>query len=237
MRRNTSVHAAAIVITPGDLTDHIPLSREKDVTTTQFAGEDLGELGLLKMDILGLRTLSVVQKALQLIEARSGAEAANALALERIPLDDANTFTMLVSRAVGVFQLDSTGMRDLLRKLRPTEIEDIIALISLYRPGPMKAGMVDEFVRRKHGREKVAYDHPLLEPILKTTFGTMVYQEQIMKIAMAVGGFTPGQADTLRKAMGKKRPEEMEKPRASFLEGARTRGVNAKTANRIFDNM
>ena len=201
LKRHTGVHAAGIVIAKGDLTQYVPLAKgAKDVITTQYNDEALLKLGMLKMDFLGLRTLTVIDHACRLIRERHKPD----FDIRTIPLDDAATFKLLQdANAIGVFQLESSGMRDLLRKLHPTTFEEIIALIALYRPGPMGAGMLDEFVKRKHNANAIKYDHPILEPILKETYGTILYQEQVMRISQDFAGFTPGQADVLRKAMGK----------------------------------
>lgn len=253
LKRHTGVHAAGIVISKGDLTQYVPLAKgAKDVVTTQFDGDGLLKLGLLKMDFLGLRTLSVIDQACRLINPRhkrplpkapspAGADGESDdpwFDVSRIPLDDAATFKLLQeARAIGVFQLESSGMRDLLRKLHPTVFEDIIALIALYRPGPMGAGMLDDFVKRKHNPAMVKYDHPVLEPILKETYGVILYQEQVMRISMDMGGFTPGQADGLRKAMGKKIPEEIEKLRDAFMKGALAKGIPEKIATHVFEQI
>jgi DNA polymerase-3 subunit alpha len=235
LKRHTGVHAAGIVIAKGDLTQYVPLAKgSKDVITTQYDGDGLSKLGLLKMDFLGLRTLTVIQHACRLIRERHKPD----FDIATIPLDDAPTFKLLQdAKAIGVFQLESSGMRDLLRKLHPTVFEDIIALIALYRPGPMGAGMLDLFVQRKHNPAMIKYDHPVLEPILKETYGVILYQEQVMKISMEMGGFTPGQADGLRKAMGKKIPEEIEKQRDAFMKGAVAQGIPEKIANQTFEQI
>jgi len=235
LKRHTGVHAAGIVIAKGDLTQYVPLAKgAKDVITTQYDGDGLLKLGLLKMDFLGLRTLTVIQHASRLVRERHKPD----FDLSTIPLDDATTFKWLQdARAIGVFQLESTGMRDLLRKLHPTIFEDIIALIALYRPGPMGAGMLDDFVKRKHNASMIKYDHKILEPILKETYGVILYQEQVMRIATDMGGFTPGQADGLRKAMGKKIPEEMEKQREAFVKGAMAKGIPEKIAQHVYEQI
>jgi DNA polymerase-3 subunit alpha len=235
LKRHTGVHAAGIVISDGDLTRYVPLAKgSKDVITTQFNDEALLKLGLLKMDFLGLRTLTVIDDACKLVRKRHQPD----FDLMKIPLDDAKTFKLLQdAQAIGVFQLESSGMRDLLRKLHPTTFEDIIALIALYRPGPMGAGMLDDFVKRKHNPKVIKYDHPLLEPVLKETYGVILYQEQVMRIAKDMGGLTPGQADGLRKAMGKKIPEEMEKQRDTFMKGAKDKGIPQKVAHQVFEQI
>lgn len=233
LKRHTGVHAAGTVISAGDITQNVPLAKgSRDVVTTQYNDESLLKLGLLKIDFLGLRTLSVIRDAVALVKKRHNP----AFSVDDIPLDDAATYRLLAqARTGGVFQLESGGMRDLLRKLKPTSLSDVVALISLYRPGPMGSGMLDEFVARKHARSKVKYDHPLLEPLLKDTYGIIVYQEQVMQIAQVLAGYTPGQADVLRKAMGKKIPEILEQQRGAFLEGCKKKNVDAKIAQKIFE--
>ncbi|HVE14172.1 MAG TPA: DNA polymerase III subunit alpha, partial [Elusimicrobiota bacterium] len=231
LKRHTGVHAAGIVITNGPVVQYAPLSKgtNSDVVTTQYDGDVLPSLGLLKMDFLGLRNLSVIQNAVALVRARHDKD----FDVTKVPADDKKSFEMLASgKALGVFQLDSEGMRELLRRLKPTTFEDISAVIALYRPGPMQSGMLDLFVERKHGK-KVKYDHPLLEPVLKDTYGCIVYQEQVMEISKSLAGFTPGEADGLRKAMGKKIPEEMEKQRGHFVKGCDKNGISDKLANKI----
>ncbi|HVO33362.1 MAG TPA: DNA polymerase III subunit alpha, partial [Elusimicrobiota bacterium] len=235
LKRHTGVHAAGIVVGKGDLTQYVPLAKgAKDVITTQYNDEGLLKLGLLKMDFLGLRTLTIIDHACRHIRKRRKPD----FDIETIPLDDPPTFKLLQdARAIGVFQLESTGMRDLLRKLRPTVFQEIIALIALYRPGPMGAGMLDEFVKRKHNPSMVKFDHPLVEPVLKETYGIILYQEQAMQISQVFAGFTPGQADMLRKAMAKKIPEEIEKLRGLFMDGAQAKGIKEKTAHHVFEQI
>lgn len=239
LKRHTGVHAAGIVIAKEEITNFTPLAKQvtTDVVTTQYNDDSLLKLGLLKIDFLGLRYLTVIEDTLNLINQRKKI-GDNHLKLthEKIPLDDKKTFQLLSeAKTIGVFQLSSTGMRDLLRKLKPTVFEDLIALISLYRPGPMGSGMLDEFVLRKHNPTRIKYEHPLLEPILKETYGVIVYQEQVMRIATDLAGFTPAQADILRQAMGKKIPEEIERERGHFLEGAKEKHLEKRIANKIFD--
>ncbi len=236
LKRHTGVHAAGIVIVPTspdkDITHYVPLAKgSKDVMTTQYNDEGLLKLGVLKMDFLGLRTLTVLDTAEKLVKARHNPE----FDLYKISLEDENTYKLFAeARTAGIFQLESSGMRDLLRKLKPSNLEDVIALISLYRPGPMGSGMLNDFVARKHAKVKVKYDHPNVVPILKDTYGIIVYQEQVMQISRAIAGFTAGQADGLRKAMGKKIPEEITKLEATFIEGAKKIGVDVKIADKIF---
>lgn len=235
LKRHTGVHAAGIVIGKGDLTQYVPLGKgSKDVITTQYDGDGLLKLGMLKMDFLGLRTLTIIDQAVKMIRARHKPD----FDIATIPLDDLPTFKLLQdAKAIGIFQLESSGMRDLLRRLHPTVFEEIIALIALYRPGPMGAGMLDEFVKRKFNAASIKYDHPVLEPILKETYGTILYQEQVMQISRSFAGFTPGEADILRKAMGKKIPEEIEKLRGKFMEGAQKLGVKDKLAQHVFEQI
>ena len=230
MARHASVHACAVIIAPGELTDYVPLYRApKDGTiTTQFVGETCMDIGLLKMDILGLTMLSLVNEAVRLIHLKEPD-----FDLEAIPWDDRATFDLFGrGETIGVFQFESAGMREYLTKLKPDTIEDIIAMNALYRPGPMDN--IPTFIARKHGEEAVAYDHPELESILEPTYGIMVYQEQVMRIAQELAGFTLGQADILRKAMGKKKPEEMTKVKKDFVGGCVAHGVERTLANKLF---
>jgi len=232
--RNTGVHAAGVVIGDKPLIDLVPLTRDKDgAPVTQYAKEPVEACGLLKMDFLGLKTLTVLQEAVDLVKLVHNID----VDLETLPLDDSKTFE-LFQRAdtVGVFQLESGGMQRVLADLQPTCIEEIIAILALYRPGPMD--MIPSFVKRKKGQEKIVYDHPLLEPILKETYGIMVYQEQVQRAAQALAGYSLGKADMLRRAMGKKKVEEMVKERAGFIEGCmKTNGIPAARAGQIFDNI
>ena len=230
MARHASVHACAVIIAPGELTDYVPLYRApKDGTiTTQFVGETCMDIGLLKMDILGLTMLSLVDEAVRLIQLKEPD-----FDLAAIPWDDRATFDLFGrGETVGVFQFESAGMREYLSKLKPDTIEDIIAMNALYRPGPMDN--IPTFIARKRGEEVVAYDHPKLESILEPTYGIMVYQEQVMRIAQELAGFTLGQADILRKAMGKKKPEEMAKVKKDFVGGCVAQGVEKTLANKLF---
>ncbi len=239
LKRHTGVHAAGIVIVPTSngqtITDFVPLAKgAKDTVTTQFNDEGLLKLGVLKMDFLGLRTLTVLSDAEKLVRERYDP----AFDLYKISLEDTKTFELLAqAKTDGIFQLESSGMRDLLRKLKPTNQDDIVALISLYRPGPMGSGMLNDFVERRHAKSKVKFDHPLLEPVLKETYGIMVYQEQVMKISQVLALFTPGQADGLRKAMGKKIPEEITKMKQIFIDGCKKNHVEHKIAEKVFEQM
>jgi len=235
LARHASTHAAGIVITPKPLVEYLPLYRgQKGEVVTQFTMGDVEKIGLLKMDFLGLRTLTVIQDTLKIIKESKGEE----IDLGGISMKDRKTFNLLKSaRTVGVFQLESTGMRDLLRRLKPETFEDLIALVALFRPGPLGSGMVDDFIKRKHGTVEIAYDHPKLKKILKETYGIIVYQEQVMQIASELAGFTLGQADLLRRAMGKKKQEVMDQQRANFLEGTRKNGIGDDVAQKVFDLM
>jgi len=232
LNRNASTHAAGVVIGDRPLTELVPLYLDPraDLPATQFNMKWVEPAGLVKFDFLGLKTLTVIQRALDYIEA-AGAPRPD---LEALSFDDPATFELLAAGAsIGVFQLESSGMRDTLRKVKPDTIEDIIALISLYRPGPMKN--IDSFVDRKFGRAELDYLHPDLEPVLKETYGIIVYQEQVMQIAQILSGYSLGEADLLRRAMGKKKKEEMDQQRVRFLEGAKERGVPPVRAATIFD--
>lgn len=234
LKRHAGVHAAGIVVAKGEIIDYVPVAQNKEIITTQYEGESLVALGLLKMDFLGLRNLAVIANCVSLVERERGVK----VEIENIPLDDKKTFALLSdAKSIGTFQMESSGMRDLLKKIKPKELSDIIALISLYRPGVIKAGMLDEFVARAHGHVKVRYDHPILEPILKETYGCIVYQEQVMRIAVAAAGFSGAQADTLRSAMGKKHSLEMERAREVFLKGAHEKGLSPHAAEKIFNTI
>ena len=233
--RHTGMHAAGVVIGEKPLIEIIPLMREQKekLIVVQFEKGPTEEIGLLKMDFLGLKNLTIIHEACALIKRNHGIE----LDPEKLPLDDARTFELLArGDTVGIFQLESGGMRDTLRQVAPDCIEDIIAILALYRPGPMQ--FIPDFTKRKHGREELVYDHPLLEPILKETNGIIVYQEQIQQAAQSLAGFSLGQGDILRRAMGKKKPEEMARQRGDFVAGCKeTNGIDAKLAGTIFDNI
>ncbi|RPJ49069.1 MAG: DNA polymerase III subunit alpha [Candidatus Latescibacterota bacterium] len=235
MSRHASTHAAGVLIAPGDLTDYVPLYRTStDEKTTQWDMKSCEKAGLLKIDFLGLRTLTVLHDAVRLIREERGAE----IDLAAIPLDDAETYKLLsAGNTVGVFQLESSGMRDLLVRLQPSAFEDIIAVNALFRPGPLGSGMVDDFIDRKHGRKKIVYLHPALEPILADTYGVILYQEQVMQIANVMGGFSLAEADILRRAMGKKQKAEMADNRTRFVERAVGKGFAKSTAEKMFDLM
>ena len=238
LRRQTGVHAAGVVISKDDVTDYVPLANRnnKDVVTTQYDGNMLGSLGLLKVDFLGLRTLTIIETASEFIRKLPGKKDFD---IYSVLMDDRKTFDLLCDgKTTGVFQLESEGMKKLVKGLKPTVFSDIAALVALYRPGPINSGMLETFVERKHGRKKITYDHPLLEPILKDTYGTMVYQEQVMEIAKSMAKFTPSEADDFRKAMGKKKLDVMEKMRDKFVKQAREfSDVAPKLSTKIFDQM
>ncbi|MFH1572047.1 MAG: DNA polymerase III subunit alpha [Gemmatimonadota bacterium] len=233
LARHASVHAAAVIIAPGDLTEYVPLYRApKDGRiTTQFDGPTCEDMGLLKMDFLGLKELSLADEAVRLIRLREPD-----FDLARVPLDDRRTYE-LFSRGdtVGVFQFESGGMREYLAQLKPDRFEDLIAMNALYRPGPMEK--IPDYIERKHGRQEVTYLHPDLAPILAETHGVIVYQEQVLQIAQRLAGFTLGQADILRRAMGKKKAEEMARQRQAFTEGCCSRGVERRIADQLFGDI
>ncbi len=236
MVRNVGMHAGGVLIAPGRITDFCPLYMQpgSDAAVSQFDKDDVEAAGLVKFDFLGLATLTVLELAKQLIVARHPERAG--FAFETLPLDDRATYKLLSEgRTVAVFQLESPGMQRMLREARPSVFEDIIALVALYRPGPMD--LIPSFCARKHGREAVEYPHPLMREVLEETYGIMVYQEQVMQVAQRLGGYSLGGADLLRRAMGKKKPEEMAKHRVSFAEGAAEKGIDPAKANEIFDLM
>ncbi|MBT5375862.1 MAG: DNA polymerase III subunit alpha, partial [Nitrospinaceae bacterium] len=235
LQRHCSTHAAGVVISSRALTDFCPLYKGgNDDVVTQYAMGSVEMLGLLKMDFLGLRTLTVIDNALKMMKKSQDVE----LDIGGIPLNDPATYKLLCdAKTLGVFQLESSGMRDLLKKLKPDCFEDIIALLAMYRPGPLESGMVDDYVKRKHGTMQAKYELPELEAILKETNGVILYQEQVMKIASVLAGFTLGDADLLRRAMGKKKAEEMAAQREKFMQGAKDKKFDAKKSEKIFDLM
>jgi len=242
LTRNAGKHAGGVVIAPSVLTDFAPLYCEEGGANvvTQFDKDDVEAAGLVKFDFLGLRTLTVIDWALRGINATRAAQGLEPLVLLQLPMDDAATFALLKSCATtAVFQLESRGMKDLIRRLQPDCFEDIIALVALFRPGPLQSGMVDDFIARKHNRidRPIDYLHPDLKPVLAPTYGVILYQEQVMQIAQVLAGYTLGGADLLRRAMGKKKPEEMAKQRSIFIDGAVARGVAQTRAAHIFDLM
>jgi DNA polymerase-3 subunit alpha len=235
MPRHASTHAAGVVISQKELIEHLPVQKTADsAVTTQFAKETVEEIGLLKMDILGLRTLTVIRDCLENIRKNKKMD----FDPNDFPLNDAKTYELLSrGEGTGVFQLESSGMKNILKNLRPERFEDIIALVALYRPGPLGSGMVEDFINRKHGSVKTDYPHPDLQPVLEETYGVILYQEQVMKIAGTLAGFSMGQADMLRRAMGKKKPEVIAGMRKAFLDGAAKHKVDKETANQVFDLM
>jgi DNA polymerase-3 subunit alpha len=235
LMRHASKHAAGIVIAERPLVESLPLFVDKDgAVMTQYSYSDVDAIGLIKFDFLGLKTLTMIDSVVRRIRDGRGIE----IDVSRLPLDDRPTFK-LVARGdtVGVFQMESGGMRKLLTQLRPTTFEDIIAVLALFRPGPLDSGMVEQFTKRKHGKEPIKYLHPALEPFLRETYGVIVYQEQVMQIAQALAGYSLGDADSLRRAMGKKKVAEMERERQRFVTGAVARKVSEKLAGEIFDQM
>ena len=240
IKRNAGKHAGGVVIAPSPLTDFTPLFCEAGggSMVTQFDKDDVETIGLVKFDFLGLRTLTIIDWALKTINAQRLEAGEEPIELERLPLDDPAAFRLLQAcQTTAVFQLESRGMKDLVRKLVPDSFDEIVALVALYRPGPLESGMVDTYVDCKHGRIAVRYPHPALEQILKPTYGVILYQEQVMQIAQELAGYTLGAADILRRAMGKKKPAEMAKQRIIFVEGSMERGVDEDVANLIFDQM
>ena len=241
--RNVGKHAGGVVIAPSKLTDFSPLYCDEagGGLVTQYDKGDVEDAGLVKFDFLGLRTLTIIDWAVGMIDTVRRDQGETSLDIALIPLDDQATFELLQSaETTAVFQLESRGMKDLIKRLQPDCFEDIVALVALFRPGPLQSGMVDNFINRKHGREAISYpdvqwQHEWLKPILEPTYGIILYQEQVMQIAQVLAGYTLGGADMLRRAMGKKKPDEMAKQRAVFEEGARTRGVDGELAIKIFD--
>jgi len=236
LARQDSIHAAGVVLSQDALTEYTPLQRKGEgaETVTQYHMDAIKKIGLLKMDFLGLRTLTVIEDAVKILKRTKGAD----VDIDSIPFDDEETYRMLQrGESIGVFQLESSGMRSLLKDLRPSTFEDIVSLLALYRPGPLGSGMVSDFVDRKHGRRPIKYPHPLLEPILRETHGIIVYQEQVMRIASELAGFTMAEADILRGAMSKKKPDVLAQQREKFIRGALSRGLDSSTAEEIFDLM
>ena len=238
--RNVGKHAGGVVIAPGLLTDFSPLYCEAsgDNLVTQFDKNDVEAVGLVKFDFLGLRTLTIIDWALQTINKEREKAGEKAIDIAEIPMNEAKSIALLKRcETTAVFQLESRGMKDLIKKLQPDDFEDITALVALFRPGPLGSGMVDDFIARKHGIQEVVYDHPDLEPILQPTYGVILYQEQVMQIAQVLAGYSLGGADLLRRAMGKKKPEEMQKQGEIFVKGSVERGVDEEIARHIFDLM
>ncbi len=234
--RNVGKHAGGVVIAPGSISDFCPVyvDRQSDSVMTQYDKDDVEKIGLVKFDFLGLRTLTVIDRAVKSIN--KNLDESKKVDLNNIPLNDENVFKLLSSgKTMAVFQLESSGMRDLIKRLKPTKFEEITALLALYRPGPLNSGMHDEFVDRKHGKSPVTYPHHLLEKVLEETYGVIVYQEQVMEAARVLAGFSLGQADILRRAMGKKKKEEMEEQREIFVKGCLKNDIKEKNAEQIFD--
>jgi len=241
--RGTGKHAGGVVIAPTKLTDFSPIACDDEGggLVTQFDKDDVEQAGLVKFDFLGLRTLTIIKWAMETINREQAKQGLPDLNIDFIPLDDKPTFAMLQkAETTAVFQLESRGMKELIKKLKPDCLEDMIALVALFRPGPLQSGMVDDFINRKHGREPISYPHQDyqyagLEPVLKPTYGIILYQEQVMQIAQVMAGYTLGGADMLRRAMGKKKPEEMAKQRGGFIDGCANNGIDADLAGNIFD--
>ena len=233
--RHASVHAAGVVIAPAAVTDFAPVYKsQKDEITTQWAMKEVERMGLLKMDFLGLSTLTLLDDAVKHIAETEG----ETIRLDALPMDDAKTFRLFSDgQTLGIFQFESSGMRDTLRKAKPDRFEDLISLNALYRPGPLRGGVVDDYIARRHGKVEIEYELPALEPILQDSYGVIAFQEQVMRIASDLAGFTMGDADVLRKAMGKKSEEVMKAQRQKFVEGAVARNVTRKQAIKIFDLM
>jgi DNA polymerase-3 subunit alpha len=235
MNKTFGVHAAGVVISKDPLDEIVPLQRNNEgQVITQYYMEDVEALGLLKMDFLGLKNLTMIQRAVEMVEADSG----KVIDLDHLPMDDPATFKLLEKGDLaGVFQLESSGMRQIVRDLKPSGLEDISSVLALYRPGPLDAGLIPKFIDRKHGREKIDFADKILEPILTETYGIMVYQEQIMKIAQDMAGYSLGQADLLRRAMGKKKVSEMEKHKGQFIAGSMEKGVPKKVVEVLWEQM
>jgi DNA polymerase-3 subunit alpha len=249
LNRNAGMHAAGVVIAERPLWEYVPCFRgQNDEIVTQFAMKEVEKAGLVKFDFLGLKTLTVIHTAVKLINQQRAAarpeggteidEREAPFDIDTIRKDDGDVYKMIArGDTTGVFQLESSGFREILKKLKPDCLEDIVAAVALYRPGPLEGGMVDDFIDRKHGRKKVEYPHPWLEKVLADTYGVIVYQEQVMQIAQVLGGYSLGGADLLRRAMGKKKPEEMAKQKQTFLEGAKRLEVDLKIADQVFELM
>lgn len=237
--RGVGKHAGGVLIAPGKLTDFTAVyTDDEGKWVSQLDKDDVEAVGLVKFDFLGLRTLTIIDWALKDINAKRARRGEAPIDIERIPLDDPRPYQLMSEgKTTAVFQLESRGMKELIKKLKPSRFEDVVALVALYRPGPLESGMVDDFINRKHGRADVAYPHPELEPVLANTYGVILYQEQVMQIAQVLAGYSLGGADMLRRAMGKKKPEEMAKERVKFMEGSGARGVDPNQAGGIFDLM
>ena len=238
--RNVGKHAGGVVIAPKALTEYTPLYADTHLNQaiTQLDKDDLEAIGLVKFDFLGLRTLTIIDSATRFINERRIAQGHGELDLDAIAMDDEATFKLIQEgRTTAIFQLESRGMKELVMRLKPDSFDDLVALVALFRPGPLQSGMVEDFINRKHGRETIKYPHPDIAPVLSSTYGVILYQEQVMQIAQVLAGYTLGGADLLRRAMGKKKPEEMQKQRVLFTRGAVERGVDEDVAEYIFDLM
>jgi len=235
LTRHASTHAAGVVLSNRPLVDYVPLFVDKDGgIVTQFDMESVEKIGLIKFDFLGLKTLTLIHDCTRLIQGTRGIR----IDLEKLPLDDKKSYQLLCSgNTTGIFQLESAGIREMTVKIRPNCFEDLVAVLALFRPGPLDSGMAEEYIKRKNGKEKIRYLHPLLETILKDTYGVIVYQEQVMQIAQKLAGYSLGEADILRRAMGKKDPEEMANQRERFVQGARKHKIDPRRAAEIFDQM
>jgi DNA polymerase-3 subunit alpha len=237
LNRNAGMHAAGVVIAEKPLWEYVPCFRgQNDEIVTQFAMKEVEKAGLVKFDFLGLKTLTVIQTAVKLINQQR--PPGDEFDIDTVRKDDPDVYKMIArGDTTGVFQLESSGFREILKKLKPDCLEDIVAAVALYRPGPLEGGMVDDFIDRKHGRKKVEYPHPWLEPVLSDTYGVIVYQEQVMQIAQVLAGYSLGGADLLRRAMGKKKKEEMDKEKSKFLDGAKANKVDSRVADQVFELM
>ncbi|MCM8815053.1 MAG: DNA polymerase III subunit alpha, partial [Candidatus Omnitrophica bacterium] len=233
LARHSSTHAAGIVITDKPIYHYVPLFKgASGEISTQFEMKSIEKIGLLKIDILGLKNLSMIEETIELVKRHKKIE------IKEFPENDSKTYDMLCrGESIGLFQMESSGMQELLKRIKPKVFEDLIAILALYRPGPKQSGMVEQYIKNKKDPSKIQYDHPLMEPVLKTTYGVILYQEQVMKLASVIGGFTMGEADILRKAMGKKDPGLLEKQREKFLKGAKQKKIPHDVADRIFNNM
>jgi DNA polymerase-3 subunit alpha len=236
--RNAGKHAGGLVIAPDPITRYTPLYQEPGMSqpVTQYDKDDLEAIGLVKFDFLGLRTLTVIDWSVKNINLKRSDTGRELIDIEQLALDDQKVYSLICTGyTTGLFQLESRGMQELIQRLMPDHFDELIALVALFRPGPLQSGMVDDFVSRKHGHEEVRYPHPTLIEILRPTYGVILYQEQVMEIARVLSGYTLGSADLLRRAMGKKKPEEMREQRQSFVEGAAERQVDRANATYIFD--
>ena len=236
--RNIGKHAGGVVIAPGSLSDFSPIYFDSDTSSvlTQFDKDDVEKIGLVKFDFLGLRTLTIIDKAIKSINDDHASRNKDQLDISNIDLNDSKVFELLsAGKTTAVFQLESPGMKDLIKRLKPTKFEEIVALLALFRPGPLDSGMHDEFVNRKNGKVPVTYPHKLLEPVLSETYGVILYQEQVMESARVLAGYSLGQADILRRAMGKKQVEEMDKQRTIFVNGCKDNNIKEDLANKIFN--